>query len=399
MKDARVREKSSLLAWGREGIRGLVERFQMGGARVLDGQYRAGLMLRLILGAAVGLLLLALAFRGVDWRQVGRAVAGANHPLLVLALGTVLLTTLAKAARWRLLFPQEHGRPRLSKLFPVLLIGQTVNAVLPARLGEITRAYLIGEIEGVDKALALSTVIVEKALDAIMLLILVALLFAFMPLPGWLGRSGILVSGFLAAVVCLALVGVYRTQWIQNRSKGIAKSPLVAWIWRSRPSKIGSFDLERSLRTITAGLSTLCRTVLDRTVQWRDVAGQLVGWSVFVWAMAALTNYLTFLALGIEAPFLAALFLLAALYLGAAAPSPPGRVGVFHYVCVLSLSLFSVDRSLALSYGLVLHLIVFAPMISLGAWFLWKENYELSKLTSASAGHLPVEPKGEGPDP
>ena len=273
MKDARVREKSSLLAWGREGIRGLVERFQMGGARVLDGQYRAGLMLRLILGAAVGLLLLALAFRGVDWRQVGRAVAGANHPLLVLALGTVLLTTLAKAARWRLLFPQEHGRPRLSKLFPVLLIGQTVNAVLPARLGEITRAYLIGEIEGVDKALALSTVIVEKALEALMLLLLVALLFAFMPLPGWLGRSGILVSGLLAAVVCLALVGVYRAQWIRNRSKGIAKSPLVAWIWRSRPSKIGSFDLEQGLRSMAAGLSALYRTVLDRTVQWRDVAG------------------------------------------------------------------------------------------------------------------------------
>jgi uncharacterized protein (TIRG00374 family) len=281
-------------------------------------------------------------------------VIKANYSLLAVALGTVLLTTLAKAARWRLLFPAEYGRPRLSKLFSVLVIGQTVNALLPARLGEIARAYLIGKIEGVDKALALSTVIVEKALDALMLLLLAAFLFLFMPLPDWLGRSGILISGLLAAVVGLVIVGVVRIKWIQNCSERIARR----------------FNLQRRLVTITAALTTLCR---------RDVAVPLVSWSVLVWALAALTNYVTFLALGIKAPFLAALFLLAALHLGVAVPSSPGRIGVFHYVCVLSLSLFSVDRSLAMSYGLVLHLIVFMPMMSLGAWFLWKESYAPGK--------------------
>ena len=409
MKDARIGEKGSLLTWSREGVRGLFEGLPV---------RLAGHGPRLILGTAVGLLLLILAVRGVSWSQVRSALAKANFPLLAVALGTVLLTTLAKAARWRLLFPQGYNRPGLSKLFSVLLIGQTVNAILPARLGEIARAYLIGEIEGVDKALALSTVIVEKALDALMLLLLIALVFAFMPLPAWLGRSGILVSGLLAVAVGLLLVGVYRAQWIRNCSKGIpstglrtsAKSPLLAWIWRlvlslalssrrcteglskesrlskkGRPSRldrllswipgIRRFDLERRISTITAGSSALFQ---------RDAALQLVGWSVFTWSMAALTNYLTFLALGIEAPFLAALLLLAALHLGVAVPSSPGRIGVFHYICILSLSLFSVDRNLALSYGLVLHLIVFAPMMSLGVWFLWKENYELSKLKAAT---------------
>jgi uncharacterized protein (TIRG00374 family) len=157
---------------------------------------------------------------------------------------------------------------------------------------------------------------------------------------------------------------------------------------------------------VAAGLSILGQ---------RDVAGQLIAWSVFVWAMAALTNYLVFLALGIEVSFVAALFLLAALYLGVAVPSSPGRVGIFHYVCVLSLSLFSVERSLALSCGLVLHLIVFVPMVSLGAWFLWKENYELSRLASVSPpaqirrlaedasltveARDPAELEGDRPDP
>jgi uncharacterized protein (TIRG00374 family) len=347
---ATTRKMAKVQVWGREGL-------------------HTGHRLRLILSTAVGLLLLALAFRGIEWHQVGRAVAGANHPLLALALGTVLLTTLAKAARWRLLFPQEYGRPRLSKLFPVLLIGQTVNAVLPARLGEIARAYLIGEIEGVDKAQALSTVMVEKALDALMLLLLVALLFVFMPLPGWLGRSGILVSGLLAVVLLLVILAAYRSKGTPS-----ALRRFLSWI-----PGIHRFDLERRLGAFIAVFS---------------FQFSAFSWSVFVWAMAALTNYVTFLALGIEVPFLAALFLLVALHLGVTVPSSPGRVGVFHYICVLSLSLFSVDRSLALSYGLVLHLIVFAPMMSLGAWFLWKENYELSK--SKAGATLGA---GEGTDP
>lgn len=335
----------------------------------------AGHGLRLILGTAVGLLLLALAFRGVNWPQVRSALAEANYPLLGLALGTVLLTTLAKVARWRLLFPQEYGRPRLGKLFPVLLIGQTVNAILPARLGEIARAYLIGEIEEVDKALALSTVIVEKALDALMLLLLVAFLFALMPLPTWLGRSGILVSGLLAALLLLLILGTYR-----SKDAPSALYRFLSWI-----PGIHRLDLERRLGTITVGLTALSRG---------DVARQLLGWSLLVWVLAALTNYVTFLALGIKVPFLAAFFLLAALHLGVVVPSSPGRVGVFHYICILSLSLFSVDRSLALSYGLVLHLIVFVPMMFLGAWSLWKENYATGK-PKATATLAP----GESADP
>jgi uncharacterized protein (TIRG00374 family) len=260
----------------------------------------------------------------------------------------------------------------------VLFIGQAANALLPARLGEIARAYLIGEIEGVDKALALSTVIVEKALDALMLLLLVALVFAFMPLPAWLGRWGVLVSGLLVVALFCLILGAY-----QSKRRPSALQRLLSWIpgvRRFDPSSGLRAGLERRLDTIVVALTLLYQ---------RAVAVQLVGWSVLVWIMAALTNYVTFLALGMDVPFLAALFLLAALYLGIVVPSSPGRVGVFHYICILSLSLFSVDRSQALGYGLVLHLIVFAPMITLGAWFLWKESYALGKPIRESLSDRP----------
>jgi uncharacterized protein (TIRG00374 family) len=157
----------------------------------------------------------------------------------------VLLTTLAKAVRWRLLFPQEYSEPRLSKLLSVLLIGQTVNALLPARLGEIARVYLIGEIEGVDKALALSTVIVEKTLDALMLLLLAALVFALMPLPAWLGRSGILVSGPVVVVLVLMILGVYHSKCTSS-----AFHRFLSWI-----PGIRRFNLEQRLDAMATGLT------------------------------------------------------------------------------------------------------------------------------------------------
>ena len=195
--------------------------------------------------------------------------------------------------------------------------------------------------------------------------------------PGWQNVQGGWCEPILPKVACgagtMEVIGHAACQPIGDcgsgtwgKIKATANTIFVDQAYRGS----GNGSQSRPYATITAALTTLCR---------RHVAVPLVSWSVLVWALAALTNCVTFLALGIDVPFLAALLLLAALHLGVAVPSSPGRVGVFHYICILSLSLFSVDRSVALSYGLVLHLVVFVPMMSLGTWFLWKENYELSK--------------------
>ena len=101
-------------------------------------------------------------------------------------------------------------------------------------------------------------------------------------------------------------------------------------------------------------------------------------------AVQTLTNYLTLLVVGLSLLLSVSLFLLFVLRVGAAVPSSPGKVGVFQYLCVLALSVFSVDRTLALSYGVVLHLVVFTPMILLGTACLWKESLDLQRIASWS---------------
>jgi uncharacterized protein (TIRG00374 family) len=313
-------------------------------------------------GLAVGVVLLALAFKGVDPRSLTAALARTDLRLVILGLVTVVATTAAKASRWGLLFYPSHRNLRFRKLLSAIVIGQMLNFLLPARLGELARAYLIGEAEGQPKLFALGTIVVEKLLDGLMLLLLLGLLFLVMPLPDWLrlpgATTGLALAGLLAAV--LVLTG-QRERILGAMDRFCQLVPIL--------ERLG---LRQRLGVLADGLSSLGAS---------NANVRLLAWSVGIWVLAVLSNYLTLLALRIQVtPLAASLFVLAVIHLGLVVPSSPARIGVFQYICVLALSVFGVERSLALAYGFVLHFIVVLPIIFAGIFCLWKENFNLYRL-------------------
>lgn len=315
--------------------------------------------LRLWLGAFFSAAGLILALRNVDYARVFEALGRTNYILVFLALGTQLLVIGAIALRWRLLFPQK---PRLTKLFSVLLIAQLSNTVLPVKFGLLLRAYLLGEIETIDKITVFSTVVVEKVFDALMLLLVFMTLIPLVPLPNWIESSGVVASGALFVALCLMLVlTAHQKDRVQRLvNQGLALVPgLDRWKLASRVNSI--LDALEPLRQGRVNLA-------------------LWGWTGLIWALGALVNYLVILAFGIPVSLVAALFLLVVLQVGTRVPSSLGGIGVFQYLCVLALSVFAVDRSLALSYGFVLHLVVIMPGSLLGSLYLWRENRELQRL-------------------
>ena len=330
--------------------------------------------IRLWLSTALGALLLVLAFRGVQLPELLGGLAQANYGFIILALGTVIMTTLAKAVRWRLLFYPHHHGLRYNKLFSVLLIGQMINITLPGRLGELARAYFLGEIEKRSKASILGTIILEKLLDMFMLLVLLIAFLPFIIPLKWLREPGTAVATATIAFLFVTLILAY-----QRDRATIALRRLLRLL--PKPLQV------RTSQQLELALSNL------EILRHGNVILQVSGWSVLIWLLAALTNYLAFLALGLRLSFLAAVFLLMVLHIGIAVPSSPGKVGVFHYLCILALSVFSVERSMALSYGVVLHVIVFLPLSLLGAFSLWWENLSLRKLEQA---RLEVRMSSEG---
>ncbi|MBA3942946.1 MAG: flippase-like domain-containing protein [Herpetosiphonaceae bacterium] len=269
-------------------------------------------------------------------------------------VGVALLSvggnTLAKALRWRRLLAAAGHTIALTQLLQAVIIGQMLNWIAPARVGDVGRAYLLGD-DAPAPMLTLATVGVEKLLDVIAYAFVALVVVIWVPLPGWLGTSlrsligaGMVVGGG----ILLVLRARIQVGWTLLRLAHFM--PIDRWE-----------RLVTRLQTGFQGFAALAHHN-DQNV--------LIGWSAVIWLTAILNNVLVMLAVGLHLPWPAALLLLVGLQAGIALPGLPGTVGVFEYACVAILALWSVQQSVALSYAVLLHGVVMLPPVVVGA-VLW----------------------------
>ncbi|MFQ5576480.1 MAG: lysylphosphatidylglycerol synthase transmembrane domain-containing protein [Anaerolineae bacterium] len=312
-----------------------------------------GKWLRISLGSLFSIVVIAWAVRSLDWPQVWRALLSVQMDWILLAVLSIGLTILVRGWRWgALLHPHPY---RARHLFGALLIGQVVNGMVPARAGDMARAYIIGRTTGISKMRALGTVALEKLWDIFMLLLFTALLWWRFPLPDWLLGP----AKGLAALTGLGVAALGVVLWQQAR----------ALRWATRFSRWLPHPLQDRLlrysRNLLAGFKGL------QSMRQIGLAGF---WSLLTWGLGGLTNYLLFRAFDVPLSFFPAFLLLVVLQAGIVVPAMPGRIGVFEGICVVVLALFNVPYPVAFSYGLVLHLVVFLPPIVPAAALAWKLN-------------------------
>lgn len=310
-----------------------------------------------------------LSIRQVRWTVLQAALVQVRLPLLALALVTVLTTTVAKAARWRILLRQCSAQPSGMRVLRVLFIGQMGNIFLPARLGDVARAALLGPQATGGFPAVLGTIVVEKALDGVMGLLVLLSLALWTPLPAWL-RGPVLGLITLTGAL-LILLGLAATQhdWALRIYRSLA-----FWLPASAQTRG-----RRLLADFRQGLAL-----------FRQPANALLalGWSGVVWGLAALTNVVTLAALGIEAPSWSTWLVLITGYVANFLPSIPARIGIFEYACVLSLTAVGVSQEQALAFGLILHLLVHGPPAILGPISMAVEGLSWDKLKRAQNSSL-----------
>jgi uncharacterized protein (TIRG00374 family) len=323
---------------------------------------------RLLVGLSLSALCLYLALREISLVALRDALAVAKWGWVLLALATILTSTFLKAIRWRALFLPQ--RIQLNKVWSVFMIGQMLNAVFPARAGEIGRIYLIGEDEEISRATALSTVVVEKVADLVMLslaylLVAVWLLVTPTGLPDWLQDAGKILIPLTFVALASLLLFAY---WGQS-------------IWRF---------VRKSLQPLPVDWQTKIDTATQKaihaleTLRHGEISLRVWGLSLLIWILMALTNGLLFPAFQLDLPPFVAVVLLVVLMSGVAVPPLPGNLGVFMYLCQLVLTLFGVDRETALVYGLTLQVIVYLPTIILGTICMVWENRSVKHSPAAS---------------
>jgi hypothetical protein len=304
-----------------------------------------------LVGVGISLIAIYFSVVGVDYHNVWAYLTQANIALIGLALASIGLNNIAKAMRWKLLLGKRGEAVSLWHLLQLHLVAQMLNQILPARAGDISRIYLTGEL-GVARAFALGTVALEKLIDMACYGLICGLLLLLMPLPAWMGQT----TYGLMLVTLVALAGVGVLMIYRRQFGGVAQ-----WLARWLPAHLR----ERAEAMMHNALESL-DVLTERHVSLRTAM-----LSTVIWITAALTNCLVIWALRIDAPLVAGLFVLFVLLAGMNISSVPGQIGVFEYLCVISLALFGVDQTHALSFGVLLHVLTYLPPLIAGVFALW----------------------------
>jgi glycosyltransferase 2 family protein len=317
-----------------------------------NNYFRAGLA---IIISAVTLI---LSVRNVTYQDIWSALARADGRFVWLALASVAANTLAKTIRWKVLFGDTGQKVSLWVIFQALLVGQTLNTIYPARIGDLSRIYIVGD-RGAGRVFTLGTILVEKILDTLFYALLVLMMVLSIPLPawvsGWANKSVFVLIGASVGATILLLVIAYHPGWIIK-----AFDAFINYIKKLFPD----LNLSKSLTWIHSGVSSLEILKSGRGLIYVTI------WLVVSWGTALLNNQFALLALGIHLPLTASLLVLIVLQAGISIPSVPGRIGVFEYICVLTLAVFGISQTVAFTYGVLLHSIVFIAPTLLGLLFI-----------------------------
>jgi len=302
-----------------------------------------------------------LATRGVDWGQVAAALGGA-HPLWVVAgVGGGALAFLLRAVRWQVLLRPVQRVP-LGAAFSATSIGFAATAVLPFRLGEIVRPALLGQRTGMGLTPALSSVVVERILDMLMVVTCALVLSLHWTVPEWLRHATMV----LAAIA----FGGFGALLLAQRFRGLADRLLDA-VLGLLPAGVGS-----AVRPIVDGLFAGVAGLRDgRTLL------ELLGLSVVLWAVNGVPFGFALWALDVPAPFVGGS--LACLVVVAAAvflPQAPGFVGTWQVGCTAALAIFHVPDERAVAFSLLTWVIQLVTSVGLGGICLAREDLSVSDM-------------------
>ncbi len=298
----------------------------------------------------------------LNWSDVWEAMTEAHMGLIVLTIAVTVQTYILRALRWQLLLA-PLGRARFGPAFRTTVIGFTATFLLPGRIGEVLRPYLMARESGFSAAAAFATIIVERVLDLATVILLFACFLIVTPID--VGPE-VKFGGVAATIVCVAALGVMVAS---------AGHPERLTRWSSRLTRLLPARAQ-------AAVGGLVQTFVEGLAVMRRPAG-LIGagvLSVLLWLSIALGIWATSRALDLTFAFSGSFLVVMFLVVGVAKPTPAGGGG-FHAMYQLAVTRFFLappDRAAAAA--IVLHALSFVPISILGLAFMARDGLTLGGL-------------------
>ena len=324
------------------------------------------------LGVVLSAAFLYFAFRGIEWDKVAVNVRQANLPLLALSAIAATCIFPLRARRWKpILEPIDPDVP-FSRLWSATAIGMMINNVVPARAGEFARAYALSRsTPKVPFPAAFASLAVDRLFDAV---VVFGLMFGAMLDPAFPhgvefgGRPLAEYAAIGVALILLVLVAMYGLILFPGRVLSLYE--LVARRLVPRLEARG----RDALLGLANGLSVLRTPRHFAAVLW---------WTILHWLTNAFAFWLAFRAVGIAAPFSAALFLQGIIAVGVAVPQAPGFFGAFEGFGKVGLGVYGVPADQAITWAIGFHFLSYVPITVIGSWYFVRAGLSMGDLGGA----------------
>jgi uncharacterized protein (TIRG00374 family) len=330
---------------------------------------KSGANMQFWIGTGISLFFLYILFRKISINDLLRAFASMDYRFLPPAVAATFLGYYMRAVRWKYLL-KPLKCTAMKNLFPSTIIGYMANNLLPARLGELIRAYVLGEKEQMEKSSVFATLVLDRLFDGFTVLVLLVLTLLTLRLPAGMSEAQkslqyggyATLAFYLLVILVLAVLKIYTSRAIS----------ILAWALKPLPERFGKKVLPLAGKFVE-GIRLSPRP-------WDITA--LLFTSLVMWALSVWTVDLTLQAFDIALPITAAMFILILLVFAVMVPASPGYVGTYHAACVYGLMAFNLPKEEALSVALTVHAINFFPVTILGLYYLMKDKISLRDVKS-----------------
>ena len=341
---------------------------------------------------AVGLALAYFFVRRLDWEQVSLHLRGARVWPLLLGAVLINLTLLARSLRWRALLA-PIAPVTLGHVFAATSIGFG-SVFIVGRAGEIVRPMVLSLRERLRASATIATILIERLYDTTAVVGLFAVNLLFLRLPAASGAEpqtlgSIRTLGLLLSVGVAA--GIAAMVLLRLRAEG-----LISWLERRT---------RRLPPQLVRPILNLIRHLADGLSVLLDLRELLLtsAYTALVWGLVILSHWLVFSAFNLDFSLSEVIFVLGFGLVGSVVPTPGGSAGAYHAAAAAGLIFLGLERNLAASVAIVLHLVSFGPPFLLGLYFLVRDGVGIGQLREMvaheRAGEQPPNGRGQQSQP
>lgn len=318
-----------------------------------------------IAGFVISIVLLCFSLKDIRYQEILVTLKKADFRFLFVPLAFIGLAVTLCSFRWSRITGSGVG---FRDTFIALLIGLFVNNVLPARIGEVARAYVLSKRKKLSFTVSFSTVLVDRFFDLTGLLLLTFIFFPRHSLPPAVSKAIYCLVALM--IICIALILLLsRERFANTIAVGFHK------IRRPLFSKLALriMAIQENLKRISSPFNLLSFVLI----------------SFITWFAMSAALYSVTLALGVHVEFIYIPFVCALLNMGLTMPSSPGYVGVYQFLLVYLLSIFGVPKHEGFAVSIIYHAAWYIPYSIIGFIFLLKEHLKIREIRSLEGDSQP----------